>query len=265
MTQRIFLLFCFALGVGTPLRAQILNVEDVRARRDSTDAWVGNVGLDFVLNNRSATPTNPVQFINIGLRANGARYGDQSALMFLNVLNYSAITGNQFIRTGYSHLRFNYLYRQPLSYEAYVQGQYDLGRGLQARWLGGVGLRTDLLRNDKLELHLGVGAMYEYEHWRALQDGANVYVNYLKSSNYLSFTWDPSKMVHVHITSYYQVGYDQPLTLWRHRLSTDALLQVRLSERVAFRVALDASYESAPIIPIYPWVYTLTNGIAVAF
>lgn len=245
--------------------AQILNIEDVRTRRDTTKAWAGSLGVDFTLNNRSATPANPVQFINIATRANLARFGKEHAIWLINVLNYSAITGNAFIRTGYSHLRFTYGLEKKLGFEVFGQGQYDLGRGLKARWLGGIGGRYNLVRDQKVALHAGVGLMYEWENWQHPVEGNEVSLGYLKSTNYLSLQWRIKDVALFHITNYYQVGYDKPLRLWRHRLSLDAALSIKLTEKLVFRTALDAGYESAPIVPIFKTVYTLTNGLELTF
>lgn len=207
----------------------------------------------------------PVRFINISSQANLARYGETNAIWLINFLNYSAITGDAFIRTGYSHLRSSWGYKKKLAVEVFAQGQYDRGRGLQSRWLGGGGLRYNLVNGENTELHAGLGAMYEYEHWLAPETDANVFANYLKSTNYLSLNLQLNDQVLFRVTQYYQVGYDQDLSIWRHRLSLDAQLRIALSEHLAFRTSLDASYESAPIVPIMKTVYYINNGILIAF
>ncbi|HAA11438.1 MAG TPA: hypothetical protein DCE41_06940 [Cytophagales bacterium] len=247
------------------VHGQILNVEDVRAQRDTTKSLAGNLGLDFMLNNRSATAANQVQFLNFRVNANLALFGDNHALWFINLLNYSALTGNPFIRTGYSHVRYSLHYKRKLGWEAFGQAQYDLGRGLRQRFLGGGGVRYNLVNQEKLELHAGVGGMYEYERWRLLQTDDEVDLSLFKSTNYFSVNWLLWEGARLHMTNYYQVGLDQNAALWRHRLSVDMLLQLKLTERLAFRVSVDAAYENRPIISISPYVYTVTNGIMVAF
>ncbi|MEL6536083.1 MAG: DUF481 domain-containing protein, partial [Bacteroidota bacterium] len=232
---------------------------------DTTKSLAGNLGLDFMLNNRSATAANQVQFLNFRVTANMALFGENNALWFINLLNYSALTGNPFIRTGYSHLRYSLHYKRKLGYEAFGQAQYDLGRGLRQRFLGGAGLRYNLVSQERLELHAGVGGMYEYERWRLPETADEIEVNILKSSNYFSINWRMTEGSRLHMTNYYQVGRDPVAALWRHRLSVDMLLQIKLTEQLEFRVSVDAAYENQPIIPISPYVYTVTNGIMVAF
>lgn len=263
--MRIAFLLAFLLA-GLHSQAQILNVEKNRTNRDTTHYWVGDLNFTLLLHNRSASPDNPVRYTALGTGADVAYVSGHHRYMLLNQLSYSAITGNAFISTGYSHFRVNFLWQRQLSYELFAQAQYDIGRGLQSRYLSGGGIRYRFVKEEKINLAIGVGAMYEQERWQV--PGAEaadiIETRFLKGSQYLSGRWQVNPFVDMNAIVYYQAGYDRFIGGFRNRFSADANLNVRLGSRLTLFTAFNGAYDSRPVVPVVNFIYSLNNGLKVS-
>lgn len=260
----LFLLFiiCYA----NPGFTQILNIEKSRLKEDSANYFMGNIGLSFSLFNRDAGEDKPNNFI--GLSANGdlAYFSDLHSYQTINYLNYTAAQGKAVIRTGYSHFRINLMRKQKLSYELFTQYQYDLGRGLDNRWLGGGGLRYTIIQNDEANLTAGMGIMYEVEEWEHPNEEIGIITaRLLKSTNYLSTRIEFNESVDFNTIVYYQTGYDNDISAFRHRISADANINVKLTNKLSLKTTFNCTYENRPIVPITKFIYAITNGIQVNF
>ena len=263
--MRILLIFTSLLLLSQAAYSQILNIERTRLNRDTTRYWTGQLDLNFMAHNRSARPDNPVRFTNFSTNADLAYTSIKHRYFLINQISYSALTGNAFLRTGYSHFRANLNWRQVLSQEFFGQAQYDIGRGLQERYLAGGGLRFKFVESNKATMALGVGLMYEQERWEYPAEKREVTVRMPKNSNYLSLRWQMNPMVHLNTIAYYQHGYDDQFDTWRHRFSGDFNMAATLSKRIRFTTTFNTSYDPTPVVPIMKWVYSLQNGIRFAF
>ncbi len=263
--MRVLLIF-LCLLLSHAAFSQILNIERNRLKRDTSRYWTGQIDLNLLLHNRSAQPDQPVRYTSLSTNADVAYTSIFHRYFLINQLSYSALTGNAFLRTGYSHFRTNLNWRRPFSQELFAQAQYDIGRGLRERYLAGGGLRYKLLDDDEATLAIGVGLMYEQERWTdPTEEGREVTVRMPKNSNYLSLRWQLNAMVHLNTIVYHQHGYDEQFDQWRHRLSSDFNISATLTNRIRFTTSLSASYDPTPIVPIVNWVYSLQNGIRFAF
>lgn len=246
--------------------AQILNVEKSRLDDDTSKNFNGGFELEFVLNNRSADRDNQIQFIGISMESDLNYLSENHSYILISNLDYSSVTGDPIIRTGFVHLRANFLHKKDISYENYTQLQFDLGRGLTVRWLAGGGLRFKLIESKKRNLFLGTGIMYEHEQWEdPTQESRVVTRDILKSSNYVSTFLKISDHVDLNLTSYYQVGYDQISDVFRHRISFDTGLSFEVSKVITFTTTFIYAYENRPIVPIVKYLYVLNNGIKINF
>ncbi len=262
--------FCLSLLLLTTYTAhsQILNVERSRkAEQDTTRRWLGRIDLNFLLHNRSATAENPIKYTSLSSSADIAYFGQTNRYMLLNQITYGAVTGNAFIRTGYSHFRANWWWRNNLSGESFGQIQYDLGRGLQSRRLAGSGGRLILSDTEKARVAIGVGLMYEEERWRIpnSEPEAITKKNLVKATNYASVAWTISPQANFNGIVYYQTGPDREDDLWRNRLSLDTNISFGLTEKLVFLTTFTAAYDAQPIVPIPNWTYSLLNGFRFNF
>lgn len=252
---------------AVPAWSQILNVEKNRMSRDTTHYWVGEVNFNLLIHNRSASADNPVRYTGLGTGADVAYVSGHHRYMLINQLNYTAITGNSFISTGYSHFRANFLWRQKVSYELFGQAQYDIGRGLKSRYLSGGGLRYTFVDEEEVKLAAGVGAMYERERWIVSETEESaltepfIITRFLKGTNYISARWQVNAFVDFNSIIYYQTGYDRSIEAFRNRFSADANLNVKLGRRLTYFTNFTAAYDNRPVVPIINFIYSLNNGL----
>lgn len=261
------ILLVLLLFAALPGFSQILNVEKNRLRRDTTHYWIGEVNFNLLLHNRTATTENPVRFTGIGSGADVAYVNSLHRYMLMNQLNYTAVTGNAFVSTGYSHFRTNFYWRNTISYEVFTQYQYDLGRGLKNRFLSGGTLRYTFVEEEKIQLAFGLGAMYEHERWEVPRTNTPQFINtdFIKSTNYLSARWQINEFVAINSIVYFQTTYDKAISGFRNRFSTDSNLNVKLTSKLSFFATFNAQYDGRPVVLIVPFVYSLNNGLKMAF
>lgn len=113
--------------------------------------------------------------------------------------------------------------------------------------------------------------MYEREVWEvpdyALTDQASDLrtINIWKSTNYLTTQVSLNQYLSFNAITYFQTGYDPEREFFRHRISLDGNILVKISSRLTFRTTAGISYENRPVIPITKLVYSVTNGIQVSF
>jgi hypothetical protein len=265
MGRKTFLTVLF-LYLLFPVSAQILNVEEARLRSDSINQFYGNLKFRVQIHNRSATQEEKIRYTGLTMTSQFGYLSEQHNYMLISDLKYNSVTGQPFIRTGYSHFRINWLYENTLSHETFTQVQFDYGRGLNLRWLAGAGLRYRMIDEDNLKLYLGPGLMYEKERWEfpASKDVIEE-KNLIKSTNYVSYFQKISETATYNLTVYFQTGPDSEADTWRQRYSLDTGLKFNLSDKIAFVVDFTWSYEPRPIIPIIHHLYTLENGIVINF
>ncbi len=250
------------LLTGTLLvHGQILKVHKGHVNSDSSDYFIGDLGLNFNLNNSSATAEENIVFRGLIATADIAYVGDKNAYILINKINYIKSTGGPLISNGYAHLRTNLLRKRKLSYELYTQIQYDNGRNMKQRLLGGGGIRLELYESKKERLLLGIGGMYEHENWLTFDTDENIIKNIPKLSSYLGGKVSLTDHVVFQIMSYFQSGYDQDSELVRNRINGDFEMIINVVGKLDFVVSFFIQYENHPIIPINNYVYSLSNGL----
>lgn len=242
-------------------RSQILKIDKGEIDSDSANYLLGNINLDFNINNRSTTADEQVTFIGLNGQADLVYVGKENAFILLNNVNYFKSTGGPLISTGYTHFRINFLRKRTLSYETFTQIQYDDGRRMPLRRLAGGGIRWKVTESEKSELHLGTGAMYEYEEWRPIESESTITKEIWKNSSYIGFQTSLNKTIKFNGIAYYQGGYDHESDLFRSRFSGDFSLSFSITGNLAFTASFTSQYEDRPIIRINNWVYSYTNGL----
>lgn len=262
ITRIILILFLFS---GFASYGQILNIESERQEADTSKRFIGSLELGLQVNNRSITEEDENTFLQLSLEANTGYQSKKHIYMMLNDFDYITFNNENSIRTGYNHFRANFLHLNPTSYESYGQVQYDLGRGLELRWLVGGGIRQRLYNEKWLKAYFGISAMYESEKWTfAGIEGARQR-RIPKVSAYLSTNFTLSENASLGLVSYYQTGYDHVDEFYRHRFAADIELELKITKVINFITHFNYFYESDPIVPIRNYFYTLENGIEINF
>ena len=118
----------------------------------------------------------------------------------------------------------------------------------------------------KSNLFAETGLTHEREEW--VVPGPEKHtrtVNFIKSTNYLSTRLRFNEQVDLNAIAYYQTGYDKTIEVFRHRFSGDLNLMVKMTSNLRFRTSFNFTCENRPVIPITPYIYTLTNGLQMSF
>jgi len=256
--------FWALLSLSSSAQAQILNIEKNRLERKDDEYLVGNLGATFSYNNRSPTLIEQVRIASLGLNSNIAYFVGNTAYHLINdyaLLNVNDATA---VSTGVTHLRIQFERKRTLHYELYNQYQYDVARGLRARSLVGTNLRWAALQSTHLNLVVGAGPMFEIERWKhPFIEDLVIQVNFLKLNSYISARLAANEVLEFNAIVYYQVGHDDDL--FRHRISSDANLSVKAGELFSITSGLSLAYETAPIVPIIPFIFSTTQGVRVDF
>lgn len=267
----VFLLFGFIL-LPVLTNAQILNIERARMDRDTVNYLTGKAGLNFSLYNRNAGKNNPNNFLQLTFTGDLAYVSVHHSYLLLNYYNYLLVNydtraqRNTVASNGYSHFRVNLMRRKKLSYELFTQYQADRARGLERRVLSGGGLRLAIYKSEKTSIFAGSGLMLEHESWKDPEQDGVVHVSNLpKSTNYISLKTKLAETVETNNIAYYQTGYDPAIGQLRNRISGEVSIQVKLRSNIALRTNFSCTYEDRPIVPVTRFVYSITNGIQVAF
>jgi hypothetical protein len=245
--------------------SQILNIEKVTLDRDTTKSFLGNAGLSFTLNNRSAAENDPVNFIGLSTHSSLAFFPGRHRISLINRIDYLRINDAPFINTGFQHVRMNFFKDRKVHPEAFAQVQYDNFRGLFPRILTGVGMRHRLLKTEEVTFVFSVGAMYEYERWQHPATEVFIKQNLWKTTNYLSFRYKISENADVNTIHYFQTGYDPLIKTWRNRYSVDANLNTKITDRLSLQTTFNLGYEHRPVVPITRTIYSFTQGFNVKF
>lgn len=191
--KKIFL--CLLLLLPAGIFAQVLNVESLRFLND-TDGWMGQVRLSFAAEN------NGNEVYNFGNTVHVQYKKGRSRLILLNNLDLEKANGEDFINTGYQHVRYNYRLGDdsPWTAEAFVQSQYNKPMKMDFRGCAGVGPRYRLFKRDNFHCYLA--ALYMYEH--EIDDGGRAVYDDHRLDSYLSFSWKMAKNLEIVNTVYYQ-------------------------------------------------------------
>jgi len=259
-----YLVLAFFISFSQFGFSQILNLQNSKIEKDSS-FLKGNVTASFSIYNRSAAADEPVEFLGYNFKSSIAIFPKNSRLSLINDFSYLKINEDPFLNTGFQHLRFSMFENKAIHPEAFVQFQYDNFRGLFPRWIGGVGLRDDLIKTENFSFFFSPGIMWEYEAWLIPGSEEQRKVNFLKSTNYIGFRWDVNDYLDVNTINYYQTTYDSDAELWRNRYSVELNVNSKITERLGINNSFTLSYEDEPIVPITQTIYNFTAGINYKF
>ena len=150
-----------------------------RVRTDTT-GWSGKLDATYDI------VKNTEYIFNIGLISQ-LQYKSKKYLTFL-LTDYRLVkaAGTQYINTGYAHLRFDQKILSKLTWEYFVQGQFNQVLDVGFRGLAGTGPRFKLYDSDDFRIYIASLYMYEYEENVA----KTIFLRNHRSSSYLTFTID---------------------------------------------------------------------------
>lgn len=244
------LLLCLLLSVGS-LSAQVLNVESQRFNSDSM-GWIGRVGFATQVQQSVQRVFGLDAELHVQYRKGKSRF------LFLGDQNLVQAGGTDFINTGYEHIRYNYRLRERLTWEAFVQTQYNKPMRMDFRGVTGTGPRFRLLKREKI--HMYVASLYMFEHEEVTGE-PTVYDDH-RSSSYFTFTWIISPQADVSGTVFYQPNLRN---FSDYRIATDMALDLDVTKRIAFRATFNLLYDDKQPAGVPNLTYQQQNSLELKF
>ncbi|PVW17325.1 DUF481 domain-containing protein [Marixanthomonas spongiae] len=232
--------------------AQILNAESLRKVTD-TSGFSGALALEFQLKR------NKNDFFTVSNNLHLQYKMKRHLTIFKNDIDFQKIEGKKLSNSFISHLRYNYKLNSWLTWEAFLQGQYNKVNLINFRGLAGTGPRFKLSQLENYKLYLGTLVMYEQEE---LLDEVTPVSRDLRGSMYFSFSLYPTENISIVSTTYYQPKLKQ---FKNYRISSQSSLVVGLFENFALKTSYTFTYDAFPAQTIPNSQYDFTTGIAYTF
>lgn len=254
----IFLLFL----VPYCSKAQIANIEKYRLDKDTANAWLGNTGIGFSSKKQQNTVNEFSAYLNVVYLSKKHSY------MTMNYCDLQQVNKFDFISEGYTHWRANFFRRHFVSYEPFVQFQYDKGRGLNSRNLYGLSFRFNVLHrnknSNKLNITMSTGAMYEEEYWQgtvlryAIEgDTARAHTQFLKSTSNFFMKAALHEKITLFTSIYYQARFER---LNFPRVVSDIQFVFKVTKKLALSTAFVSTYDSRPIVARNVFTYKFSGS-----
>ena len=167
-----------------------------------------------------------------------------------------------FINKGMAHARIIRNLTQHVLFESFVQKQFNDSILLSDRNLVGGGVRFASHRRDsKLNLYLGIGAMWEHERINDKNRGAMT-TRVVRSTNYINWTGQLDERVTTSATGYYQVYVRR---FQDYRILFEGSITFRLTTKLSFPLRVNFRYDSEPPTGIRKHDVEIFNGLRYTF
>lgn len=237
---------------------QLINIETLR--KNKKQGWQASVSANyqFTQNTRTISSFNA----NWGLQYSNNKH---TLLIFGGSSILKIDTLDQVLNGGFEHIRYNYTCesRKWLTFEAFVQHQFNYIKYLQRRFINGYGPRFKLIDKDVFTLYLAPLVMFENEVYI---DDYNTVTNQIKGDFILTFDFSLNDKVSMNHVTYYQPKLDDWMD---YRISSQTGLYFTIIENLKFGVAFDFSYDAKPPVkdnsPLNKLFYSSQNFLSFSF
>ncbi len=232
------------------LTAQVINIESKRFLKD-TNGFIGRADLNFNINQ------NTSQVISLGMNIHSQYVHNNHRILAIGDLAFIKAGKQDFVNSGYQHFRYNYKLSKWLTWEAFVQAQYNRILLLDRRYLAGSGPRFKLIKQTNFRVYTAVLYMYEYQSQN--NDSIEKYNNRL--SSYLTVSIS-SKKVEFTATTFYQPNL---ANFNDYRIANDSAFEIIVTNHFNFKVGFNLLYDTRQPIGIPALTYVLKNGLSYKF
>lgn len=175
------------------------------------------------------------------------------SILSLGAINLTVFNGSNILNDGLKHFRYGRKINERITAEVFTQAQYNEIIKIKGRYLNGFGPRFSVLKSDSLKLFVGTLYMYEYE-----EETTGIINNHHRMSSYISTGWQASKAVHFDLIGYYQPDLTNFIDF---RVSSEITMEIKVSRRLSYRVALAYFYDAKPPEEIRNVFYNFRNGL----
>ncbi|MEO7082487.1 MAG: DUF481 domain-containing protein [Flavobacteriales bacterium] len=239
----LFILF-FILGLAGMARAQVVNIEGRRFMNDSVP-WTGFANFRFNV------AESGQRSLSLGLNGAVQHIDGPNRYMFITDLAFSQVESNDFLNTGFQHLRYNYRKDSLWTGEIFAQAQYNKPLRLDLRLMLGAGPRLTAVDNKKMRVNIGTAVMVENEH---VTDGPITRI--ARSSSYVSTTLKFNQLASLTAVVYYQ---PKLFDASDHRISLEGGLLINVTKRFTMESRLNLLKDSEPPEGVNPLSYSWNN------
>lgn len=232
--------------------AQIVNVESSRIQTDTT-GWAGSFGGNINV------AKNVEKVFSAGGFAHLQYKNSKNLYLFLGDYSFLKGSGKKYTDNTFFHLRYNRKFSNLLRWEVFTQLQTNKITKISSRFLTGTGPRLKLSGSGKLNVYLGVLAMYEYE--RELITPPVTHHD-VRNSSYLSFTLRPTPTLEIVSTTFYQPRVDR----WSDfRILNQESANLSITQRLSATINWNYLYDRFPVKGVPRSNYTFSTGFKYAF
>jgi hypothetical protein len=240
----------FFLTLQFKLVSQVINIESKRFLKD-TNGFIGRADLNFNINQN----INRVLFLGVNIHSQYVH--NQHRILAIGDLAFINAGTKDFVNSGYQHFRYNYKISRLLTWEAFVQAQYNRILLLDRRYLTGIGPRLKLIKKPNFRVY--TAALYMYEYQSQNNDSIESFNNRISSYLTLSISF---KKVEFASTTFYQPNLVNFNDL---RIANDSSFEILINNHFNFKVGLNLLYDTKQPIGIPDLTYILKNGLTYKF
>ncbi len=259
--------FCILLTLlsGKVAQAQIINIDKIDTACYTTKAqWDGHVAAGVEIDKQQQTLYDASNFIDVSLQK-------KRELLIFSASNRFTYNGPEdFLNTGYLHLRWRRNYKDQLHPESFIQYQWDTKRGMQHRYIAGANLRYNFWHKRMWEMTFATGIFYENETWnfnavdstKLPANTEDVKTSTAKSNSYVKWEGSISQTSNIAIAVFYQSAL---YSFFTPRIAVNVNLDVSISKHFALNFKFAGLYDAKPVVPIVHFYYTLSNNLVYKF
>lgn len=229
---------------------QVINIESKRFLQD-TNGFRGKADLNFNINQ------NTSQVISLGVNIHSQYVHNRSRILAIGDLAFIKAGTKDFVNSGYQHLRYNYKINKIVTWEAFLQAQYNKVLLLDRRYLAGTGPRFKLVKTPNLRIYTATLYMFEYQSQN--NDSIEAYNN--RISSYITFGIS-FKRVEFASTTFYQPNL---ANFNDYRIANDSAFEMVITNHFNFKVGFNLLYDTRQPIGIPDLTYILKNGLTYKF
>ncbi len=232
------------------LFSQIINIESKRFLKD-TNGFVGTTSANFSINQ------NISQVMNFGVNQHIQYKYNRSRLLSISDLVFIKAGKTDFVNAGYQHIRYNYKINALITWEVFLQAQYNRILLLDRRYLAGTGPRFRVLKKENVKIYTACLYMYEYQSQN--NDSIEQYNNRLSAYVTLSIGF---KKMEFTSTTFYQPNLAD---LNNYRVANDSSFELGINKSLNFRAGFNLLYDTRQPIGIPALTYIFKNGLTYKF
>lgn len=213
--KKLFFIFILILLSNTAYSQ--VNIESIRNKNNKNVAGEIQLGSNIQIGNVKL----------VALSAATTQFYSINKHHFLIKANYNIGVQDKkkYLDDSFLHLRWTWMFYKLLGVEIFTQVQKNEFTLLNLRQLNGIGIRTELFKNNDHVLSLGTGLMTDYEDILKLNQKTLT----LRSTSYISFVQNFSKSNQIAITSYFQPRITDASD---YRIQIEGLIRLKLVKNI---------------------------------